>query len=170
MAHPTSSVTAPHLAPSHLEPTVYDRHAPSWHRDAAAVAEAVFSKSSKSSTSSAASAEHGHETLEPPPAARIDWMVDDLDHFLLSVGGRSRFVFRAALTTLVTLGPVTIGSLRPFASLSLADRVRALERLDQPLAGPAALCVFAVKTLMSFLWFEHPDTQVEAGLVRGARP
>lgn len=125
-----------------------------WQRDAAAIAEALFSSP------------HG-----PPPAERVAWLVDDLDHFLITVGGRSRLVFHAALQAVVLAAPVSVvlaaprsvPRLEPFWKLPLALRVRALERLEH---GPLGMAVFAVKTLLCFHWYEHPESAIEVGLVR----
>ncbi len=117
-----------------------------WQRDATAVAEALFA------------------TLNgPPPAARVSWLVDDLTHFLGTVGGRSRLAFRAALTTVVQVSPKLVFSLRPFHTLSVEDRIHALDRLEH---GPLGMSVFAVKTLLCFIWYEHPDSEIEVGLVK----
>ena len=117
-----------------------------WQRDAAAVAEALFSTP------------HG-----PPPAERVAWLVDDLDHFLETVGGRSRLVFRAALQALAIAAPLAVLRLEPIWKLPLDVRVRALEKLEH---GPLGMAVFAVKTLLCFHWYEHPDSAIEVGLVR----
>jgi len=128
-----------------------------WQRDATAVAEALFA-------SRAGLRKDGEAwTAGPPPASRIAWLVDDLDHFLGTVSGRSQLLFRAALTTVVLTAPKLVLSFRPFHSLSLEDRVQALERLEH---SPLGLAVFAVKTLLCFIWYEHPDSEVEAGLVK----
>lgn len=119
--------------------------AESWQRDATAVAEALFATATG-----------------PPPAARVSWLIDDLTHFLGAVGGRSRLAFRAALTTVVHASPKLVLSLRAFHKLSLEDRIRALDRLEH---GPLGMAVFAVKTLMCLIWYEHPDSEIEVGLV-----
>lgn len=122
-----------------------------WQRALGAVAEALFES------------ERG-----PAEPERVAWVVDDIDHFLMTVGGRTRFVIRAAVETVARLGPLALGSLRPFERLSLAERQRALARLERT---PAGLTVFALKTLLSLHWFEHPKTVRELGLDnrRGAK-
>jgi hypothetical protein len=117
----------------------------SWQRDAAAVAEALFSGST------------------PAPPARIEWLVNDLEHFLVTVGGRSALVFRAALGALALAAPVAVLKPQPLYRLPLALRVQALERLEKT---PLGMAVFAVKTMLCFIWYEHPESAVEVGLVR----
>jgi len=117
-----------------------------WQRDAAAIAEALFS------------GPHG-----PPPAERVAWLVDDLDHFLGTVGGRSRLVFHVALQAVAVAAPLSVLRAAPIWKLPLPLRVRALERLEH---GPLGMAVFAVKTLLCLHWYEHPDSAIEVGLVR----
>lgn len=125
-----------------------------WLRDAAAVAEALF-------------ASRGPDgALVPAPADRVAWLCDDLDHFVTTVGGRTAFVFRAGLQALVLAGPPAVWRATPFWSLPIDQRVRALERLEH---SPAALALFAVKTLLCLHWYEHPDSAVEVGLHRNVR-
>jgi hypothetical protein len=122
-----------------------DTIAPGWQRDAAAVAEALFAAD-----------------VGAPPAARIAWLVDDLEHFLETVGGRSRLVFRLALEVVTRAAPPLVLSLKRYADMPIASRVRALERLEK---SPLSIMLFAVKTLLCFHWFEHPDSAAEAGLL-----
>lgn len=121
-----------------------------WHRDAYAIAEALFAT-----------------TGGPPPSDRLLWLVDDLDHFLMTVGGRSRLVVRMALTAITRLGPLTLPTARPFFALSLDERKKALARLEH---GPAGMAVFAAKTLLAFHWFEHPDNARAHGLPGSSTP
>ncbi len=115
-----------------------------WQRTLLAVAEALF-----------------ESDAGPAAPARVRWVVDDIDHFLLSVGGRSRLVIRAAIEVVTRLGPLAVGSLSPFDTLSLERRRQALARIEK---SPAGLTIFALKTLLSLHWFEHPETVRELGL------
>lgn len=118
--------------------------AQSWQRTLGSVAEALF--------------ESGRGPAEP---GRVAWVVDEIDHFLMTVGGRTRLVIRLAVETVGRLGPLMVGSFGPFDRLPLAKRQAALSRLER---SPAGLTVFALKTLLSLHWFEHPDTVREHGL------
>ena len=97
--------------------------AESWQRTLSSVAEALFES------------ERG-----PAEPERVAWVVDDIDHFLMTVGGRTRLVIRLAVETVGRLGPLAVGSLGPFERLSLAKRQAALARLER---SPAGLTVFA---------------------------
>lgn len=118
--------------------------AESWKRTLGSVAEALFES------------ERG-----PAEPERVAWVVDDIDHFLMTVGGRTRLVIRLAVETVGRLGPLAVGSFGPFERLPLAKRQAALARLER---SPAGLTVFALKTLLSLHWFEHPKTVGEYGL------
>ncbi len=122
----------------------------SWQRDAAAVADAMFATSS----------------VAPPPASRVAWLIDDLTHFLDTVGGQSKLAFHAALKAVVLTSPALVFKLRPFHMLPLDARIQALERFEN---GPLGIAMFAVKTLLCFIWYEHPDSAIEAGLVKNVR-
>ena len=52
------------------------------------------------------------------------------------------------------------------ATLPLEARIQALERFEN---GPLGIAMFAVKTLLCFIWYEHPDSAIEAGLVKNVR-
>lgn len=120
-----------------------------WHQDLLAIAEAIL---------------EGPDG--PADPRRLRWLVDDVDHFLMTVGGRSRLAIRGAILAVSRLGPLAIASPRAFKRLPVTERQRALTLLER---SPAGLAVFAVKTLLSFHWFEHPDTVREHGLERRAR-
>ena len=107
----------------------------------------------------------------PPPTERVDWLLDELDDYLARSGSRAQLVFQSAVTGLLTLAPLAIGKAPPLTRLSLADRVHAIERVEQSAAG---LTVLAAKTMLCFLWYEHPDVRRSVGvddgcLVEGAQ-
>lgn len=96
-----------------------------------------------------------------PPKARLDWFVVDLADLLGHAGARARFVIRACLFTITWLVP-TFLMFRPgrFASLSIPERVEALERTER---SPAALALFALRAITSLVYYEHPDAAAEIG-------
>jgi hypothetical protein len=96
----------------------------------------------------------------PPPKDRLDWLVDDLDHFLAHAGPRSRLIYRLCLLAVSALAPLLVWRLPPFRGLSTAKRMEALERLER---SPFALTVFGCKMLLCILYYEHPDSAREIG-------
>ena len=96
----------------------------------------------------------------PPPEERLAWLVDDLDDFLVRAGGRALFVFRLCVLAVSLVAPLFVGKLAPFRALGQADRLRALERLEQ---SPLALAIFGAKTTLCILYSEHPDAARAVG-------
>jgi glycine cleavage system regulatory protein len=78
------------------------------------------------------------------------------------LAGRRSLVFRLALEVVTRAAPPLVLSLKRYADMPIASRVRALERLEK---SPLSIMLFAVKTLLCFHWFEHPDSAAEAGLL-----
>lgn len=100
-----------------------------------------------------------------PPAARLDWFVADLADLLGHAGGRARFVIRACLSTITWLvPPLLMGRLARFGSLSVPERIEALERTER---SPAALALFALRAITSLVYYEHPDASREIGWDQG---
>lgn len=108
---------------------------PRTQRSIRAVAEALF---------------HGPDG--PPPAARIDWLVGDVADLLRHAGGRARLLFQLCLSLVSWLAPLWIGRLPPLRRLSVADRVRALTRLEDSRQG--ASLVLACKAVLCMVYYE----------------
>lgn len=100
----------------------------------------------------------------PPPAERLDWLLDDLDDYLARAGSRAQLIFQSSVVGLQSLAPLAIGKAPPLTRLSLADRVHAIEAVEQ---SPAGLSVLASKTMLCFLWYEHPDVRRSVGVDDG---
>jgi hypothetical protein len=96
----------------------------------------------------------------PPPAERLDWLVDDLDHFLAHAGPRARLIYRLCLLAISALAPLLVWRLPPFRRLSSARRMEALERLER---SPLGITVFGCKMLLCIVYYEHPDAAREVG-------
>jgi len=106
----------------------------------------------------------------PPPAARLDWLMDELDDFLGRVGARGRVLLLLSFFDVSWLAPLVAFRFRPLRSLPLAARVDALERLER---SRIAMPLLATKAILSVLYYEHPDAAREIGfdgacLTRGA--
>jgi len=117
-------------------------------RDARAFAEALFST------------ERG-----APPEARIDWLLTELADFTENAGARATLILQGGLLTASWLAPPLIGRAPPLARLSVADRCRALDKLEHT---PAGLPLLAVKAMLCIIYYEHPDVQRESGITTGS--
>ncbi len=96
----------------------------------------------------------------PPPADRLDWMLDEVSDFLAHSGPQARAVFQASILGITSTAPLSIGKVPPLARLSLADRVRAVERFE---ASPLGLAVLGAKAICSLAYYEHPDAAAAIG-------
>jgi hypothetical protein len=100
------------------------------------------------------------EAGRPPPADRLDWLVDDFDDFLRQGGARARLGFKALLLVVSVVAPVTVWRLLPLRALPLATRIEALERFERT---PAGLAIYALKALVCLVYYEHPDAARSIG-------
>lgn len=96
----------------------------------------------------------------PPDAARLDWLLDEVDDYLKGAGSRARSIFRASTLAIEAVGPLYARRPLPFSRLSYERRLVALERLE---AGPLGLAVFGVKAPLCFIYYEHPTSAAEIG-------
>jgi hypothetical protein len=96
----------------------------------------------------------------PPPAERLRWLCDELHDFLARSGPKARFFFRLSLLAVSILAPLMVRRLAPLRALPLAERTRALARLE---ASAVALPFFAVKAILCILYYEHPEVARELG-------
>lgn len=99
----------------------------------------------------------------PPARERIDWLALEIEDLLARAGARSRWVIGLALFVVGMLAPLMIWRFVPLARLSLRDRARALERLEDRFGAP----VLAVKAMLCILYYEHPDAAREVGFDGG---
>ena len=102
----------------------------------------------------------------PPPNDRLDWALDDLEHFLALSGGRARAVFQASMLAVTTLAPVTIRRAGPLWRLSIEERIEAIEAFERT---PLGLAVFGAKALICIVYYEHPDSAAEIGFDGGSK-
>ncbi len=98
----------------------------------------------------------------PPPAARIDWLMVEMDDYLLRAGPAARFIFGLSLWVVTLLSPVFIRRLPTLASLDVPERIDALTRMEESFASAPVL---AVKAFLCVVYYEHPDVQREVGHV-----
>lgn len=97
----------------------------------------------------------------PPPAERIDWLVEELDDFVKHAGPRARTLFRLCLLGVETTAPVLIGRPPPFHRLSAETRTRALEAMEQNAAF--GLAVLGAKAPLCIIYYEHPSAAASVG-------
>jgi hypothetical protein len=96
----------------------------------------------------------------PAAPERIDWLLLELEDFLARAGARTRLVLRLAVLAVSLLAPLGVLRFTPLRRLPLPDRIHALRRLEN---GPLAAPLFAVKALLSLLYYEHPEAAREIG-------
>jgi hypothetical protein len=111
---------------------------PRTRRSACAVAEALFA------------GEDG-----PPPASRLDWLADEVVDLLHHAGTQARLMFQLCLFAISWLAPLWVRALPPLRRLPLAERVRALSRMeDNPTFAPLIL---ACKAVLCMLYYEDEE-------------
>ncbi len=96
----------------------------------------------------------------PAAPERLDWLELELEDFLARAGARTRFVLRLAVFAVCVLAPLGVLRFVPLRHLRLADRIHALRRLE---SSKFSAPLFAVKALLSLLYYEHPDAAREIG-------
>lgn len=99
-----------------------------------------------------------------PSAERLDWLMVELDDYLGRAGRQARLVFQTSVTAIQTLAPLRIGKFRPLTALSPAERVHAIEALERSGMG---LLILACKTILCFIWYEHPAVRASVGIDKG---
>lgn len=98
----------------------------------------------------------------PVPAARLDWLMDELRDFVHHAGPRTEVLLRGGLFVAEWAAPLTAKKLPPMSRLTRSDRQHALEALERT---PAGLPILAVKAILCILYYEHPEVLAECGIV-----
>jgi hypothetical protein len=89
-------------------------------------------------------------------AARLDAHIEDVDAFISSASKPLRAGLRIALFV-VRIAPVLLFfRLRTIEGLSRGDRVRVLSRLERSPLASLALAFIGWRTVMTFVFYEHP--------------
>lgn len=96
----------------------------------------------------------------PPPAARLDWAMTEMEDYLVRAGSRARLIFRASLFAVSFLAPFFVGSLASLHRLDVVRRVKALQLME---ASFASAPILAVKAFLCVVWYEHPEVQHSVG-------
>jgi hypothetical protein len=89
--------------------------------------------------------------------ARMEWLVADADDMVSHGSAQLQTGLRIAITVLELLPIFVIGRLSLASNLSLEERVRFLRKVETGPLTFLALLVVAWKTLLTVLYFEHPE-------------
>jgi len=96
-------------------------------------------------------------------AQRFAWLVDDVDDFVSQASPSLRYGTRIA-AVLVELAPVFfVGRFARCSSLPLEERERYLAKIEASAVPRVAVMVVMFKTLMTVLYFEHPEAAPHLG-------
>jgi hypothetical protein len=93
----------------------------------------------------------------PPPHERLQFLVDDMQHYLRHSGFRTRTMVRVSMLLIDLVVPI-LTLRRPLRWLSWPERVAALATIERSAAG---LLVLFVKVLLCLVYYEHPDAEQE---------
>jgi hypothetical protein len=95
-----------------------------------------------------------------PPADRMDWLALELEDFLARAGSQTRLTLRLALLAISFLAPLLVLRFTSLSRMPVAERARAIGRLEHSSLGAPVL---AIKALLCVLYYEHPDAAEEIG-------
>ena len=95
-----------------------------------------------------------------PPAERMDWLMGQMDDYLIRAGARAQLIFSLSVFVVAWLAPIFAGRFPTIRGLELETRVKALTRMEESFAGAPVL---AVKAFLCVVYYEHPDVQREVG-------
>jgi hypothetical protein len=95
----------------------------------------------------------------PPSTDRIAWIEREIEDFLARAGARSRLMFSFMVWLTTLLAPLLSGHFALLGSLPVAERVRALSRLEKRFGEP----LLAVKAILCLIYYEHPDAARDVG-------
>lgn len=101
------------------------------------------------------------EEHSPASPERLDWLMAEFAAFIegSNISGlRARWTLALCLFACHWLAPLFIRRMGPLGELDVADRIRALDRMERSSLGPATL---APKAMLCLLWFENPSVQKE---------
>ncbi len=99
-------------------------------------------------------ADDSPDGLVPPPAARRDEIVADMDDWLGHTSPAMPLGFRAILWIVDLLPLFVIGAFARMRSLGLAERIHFLERLEAAKIGLLTTAMTALKIPVSFVAYE----------------
>jgi hypothetical protein len=89
-------------------------------------------------------------------AERLDAFVDEVDGFISPASKTLRFALKSMLDIMRLCPLLILGKPTLFENLSLADRIKMLERMDRHKIQIFSLVLVAFKTLMTIAFYEDP--------------
>jgi len=95
--------------------------------------------------------------------ARFEWLAGDADAMISNASGPMRLAMWMMLFVLEVLPLFVVARFARCSSLPLDHRVRYLERLERGRVVFLALFVTVWKTLLTILYFEHPEAAPKLG-------
>lgn len=90
----------------------------------------------------------------------MQWFVDDVDDFVAHLNLRAALLFRLCLFVVTWVAPLLVGRIAPLSSLSMSERIAALDALERT---SASLALFGARAVTSLCYYEHPDAAAELG-------
>jgi len=99
-------------------------------------------------------------TAGPPPEPRLNWLCLEMGDFLSRAGGKARLLFKVALFLGTWMAPLWVLQLPPLSLLSPERRIEALDRIEASAVGAP---LFALKAIVSLVYYEHPEAAAELG-------
>jgi hypothetical protein len=100
---------------------------------------------------------------EDAPPDRFDWMVEDCDDMIAHASDQLRYALCFSLVVLELLPLFAIGRFARMSSLPLEERERYLARLESSRLPYVALLLVGLKSVLSFVYFEHPYEMAKMG-------
>ena len=95
--------------------------------------------------------------------ARFSWVVEEVDAMVSNGSAQLRFGMRFTIVVVELLPLLIVGAPRLCSSLPLPARVRYLQRLEAGRITQLALLVVLWKTMLTILYFEHPEAAPRTG-------
>jgi len=103
------------------------------------------------------------ERPESMSSERLDWVVAEADDFAGHASKQLGTGLLLALLLLEWLPLLVVGRFSRASSLSVGDRIGYIAKLEGHAIPIFALLVVAWKTMLTFVWFEHPENASALG-------
>ena len=100
------------------------------------------------------------DARHPVPRVRLDFVLQELRAYAARVGLQTRLALGAAFFVLQHAPFLLVGKIKRFTRMSGDARRKYLEKLERSRIG---IVMVLVKTLLSFMYFEHPDALAGTG-------